>query len=88
MGDNAYDLSIGRAHGLQWEQLSLSHDNERPCVSLASYQLFNTADGAIIHQALEEPDLKMTELTRLRANYARVTSAFMSGEAETHRHGI
>jgi predicted AlkP superfamily phosphohydrolase/phosphomutase len=55
---------------------------------LAELPIPRHAEGAIIYQALEEPDLKMAELAKLRTNYARVTRAFMSGEAETHRHGI
>jgi len=55
---------------------------------LAELPVPRDTEGAIIYQALEEPNLKLEELTRLRQNYARVTRAFMSGEAETHRHGI
>jgi len=55
---------------------------------LAELPIPRDAEGGIIYQALEEPDHKLRELKRLRENYARVTRAFMSGQAETHRHGI
>jgi predicted AlkP superfamily phosphohydrolase/phosphomutase len=45
------------------------------------------SEGAIIHQAFEDKDLKLGELKKSRDNYRRVVRAFSSSEAETHRHG-
>jgi predicted AlkP superfamily phosphohydrolase/phosphomutase len=45
------------------------------------------SEGAIIHQAFEDKDLKLKEMKRSRDNYRRIVRAFSSSEAETHRHG-
>lgn len=42
------------------------------------------AEGAILYQALEDPDLKLHELQRLRRNYQRLQSAFEKEQALAH----
>ena len=54
---------------------------------LAELPIPRNAEGTVIYQALEDPDIKLKELKKLRENYARVTRAFSSGQAETHRYG-
>lgn len=54
---------------------------------LAELPIPRDSEGAIIHQAFEDRDLKLRELRRSRDNYRRVVRAFSSSEAETHRHG-
>ena len=41
-------------------------------------------EGAIIYQALENPNAQLEELQTLRRNFARLESAFRSGQAEMH----
>ncbi len=60
-----------------------------PTISyLAEIPIPRDAEGAVIYQALEDPDMKMHELGRFRENYRRVIKAFSSDEAETHRRGV
>lgn len=43
-------------------------------------------EGAIIYQALEDPDLKLHELETLRKNYARLKRAYEGESSLTHRY--
>lgn len=42
------------------------------------------AEGAVIYQALEDPDLKLKELQQLRKNYERLKNAFEKEQQLTH----
>jgi len=44
------------------------------------------AEGAIIYQALKNPDRHLTEIARLTRNFERLRKAFDSLQAETHRY--
>lgn len=60
-----------------------------PTIShLADVPIPRDAEGGVIYQALEDPDMKLHELRLCRENYRRVMRAFSSGEAETHRRGV
>ncbi len=54
---------------------------------LADLPVPQNAEGAILYQALDDPNIKLNELKDIREKYARVTKAFWSGQAETHRFG-
>jgi predicted AlkP superfamily phosphohydrolase/phosphomutase len=51
---------------------------------LAELPVPPSTEGAIIYQALENPNSQLEELQTLRRNYARLESAFQSGQAEMH----
>jgi arylsulfatase A-like enzyme len=55
---------------------------------LAEIPIPRQAEGGVIYQALEDPDIKLHQLERSRENYRRVMRAFSSDEAETHRRGV
>ena len=54
---------------------------------LADLPVPQNAEGAILYQALDDPNIKLNELKDIRDKYARVTKAFWSDKAETHRFG-
>ena len=54
---------------------------------LADLPVPQDAEGAILYQALDDPNIKLNELKEIRDKYARVTKAFLSDKAETHRFG-
>lgn len=51
---------------------------------LAEWPLPRQAEGAILYQALEDPDAKIEELKRLRRNYARLKRAYETDQRLTH----
>ncbi len=44
------------------------------------------AEGAIIHQAFEDPNMKLKEVETVRKNYARLKNAIAKEKALTHRY--
>jgi len=54
---------------------------------LADLPIPSQAEGSVIYQALQDPNLKLKELKNARENYRKVARAFSSTDAETHRHG-
>jgi hypothetical protein len=46
-----------------------------------------TAEGAVIYQAMEDPDFKSKEIDRLKKNYERVKSALDGQKSLTHSYG-
>lgn len=53
---------------------------------LAEWPVPKGAEGAILYQALENPDAKNDELRRPRENYERLKRVVESEQAETHRY--
>ncbi|RKY64317.1 MAG: hypothetical protein DRQ08_07905, partial [Candidatus Latescibacterota bacterium] len=51
---------------------------------LAEIPVPRDAEGGIIYQALEDPDLKLDELRKLRRNYRRLQEAFEKERALGH----
>jgi hypothetical protein len=43
-------------------------------------------EGAIIYQALEDPNRRLTELAQLRKSFRRLRRAYEGIQAETHRY--
>lgn len=51
---------------------------------LAGFPVPQEAEGAIIYQAMDDPDIRLHEAERLRTNYARVKSALEGQKSLTH----
>jgi predicted AlkP superfamily phosphohydrolase/phosphomutase len=77
----------GLAEGLTLRRTVWLTDIAPTLCHLADLPVPRDAEGAIVYQALKDPDFKLKELERVRQNYRRVVRAFSSGEAETHRTG-
>ena len=55
---------------------------------LAEWPVPQQAEGAVLYQALDDPDAKSDELGRLRRNYERLKRAEDSDAALTHRYNM
>lgn len=55
---------------------------------LAELPVPEHAEGAILYQALEDPNLKLHEMERLRKNYERLQSAFEKEQALEHTYNL
>jgi len=55
---------------------------------LAEWPVPKQAEGAILYQALDDPDAKADELRTLRRNYERLKRAGEADEALTHRYNM
>jgi hypothetical protein len=53
---------------------------------LAELPVPKDCEGAIIYQALEDPNRHLTELAELRKSFRRLRRAYEGIQAETHRH--
>ena len=51
---------------------------------LAELPIPRDAEGAVIYQALEDPDFRLKELQQLRKNYERLSNAFEKEQQLTH----
>lgn len=51
---------------------------------LADLPIPRDAEGAILYQALDNPDMKMKDMERLRKNYERLKNAYEKEQALTH----
>ncbi|HEX30286.1 TPA: hypothetical protein ENG04_09425, partial [Candidatus Poribacteria bacterium] len=55
---------------------------------LAELPVPEHAEGAILYQALEDPNLKLNEMKKLRKNYERLQSAFEKEQALEHTYNV
>jgi len=74
----------GVKHGVVLERTVSLADIVPTVCHLMELPVPPTTEGAIIYQALENPNGQLEELQTVRRNYARLERAFQSGQAETH----
>ncbi len=55
---------------------------------LADLPIPRDAEGAVIYQALEDPDAKRDEFARLKDNYTRLKAIYERQRAETHSYNL
>ena len=55
---------------------------------LADLPVPRDCEGAIIYQALEDPDAKSNELERLRDNFRRLKAIYEAQQAESHTYNM
>jgi predicted AlkP superfamily phosphohydrolase/phosphomutase len=55
---------------------------------LADLPILRDCEGAIVYQALEDPDAKSDELKRLRDNFRRLKAIYEAQQAESHTYNL